>query len=158
MGTRLLVRALLLGSLALSACSARRIPGTEIDDTPDARAIVELVERYRQAAERRDAATVLALASPKYFDEAGTADPGDDVDYAQLAQRLPEDYARLTAVRLEISVRRVQVDGDKATAEVLYDGRYRVVTRQGEIAKQASDVQRMALAREAGIWKFLSGL
>ena len=159
MGTGLHVRAAaVLCALALAACSAPRIPGTDITDTPDTRAILELVERYRQAAERRDAATVLGLASQKYFDESGTPDPADDVDYNQLLQKLPTDYARLTSVRLEISVRRVQVDGDKATADVFYDGRYRVVTKQGEVAKQASDVQRMTFVREGRAWKFLSGL
>ena len=54
-----------LAALALLACGAKRIPGTEIRDTPETRAVVAAIEAYRQAAEKRDAEAVMALVSPK---------------------------------------------------------------------------------------------
>jgi len=150
--------ACLLVILALAACAPKRIPGTDIRDTADTRAVVATIDEYRQAAERRDAKTVLALVSPKYYDNAGTSDPGDDIDQEQLRKRLVEDYARLNAVRLDIAVKKIDVDGDRATAYVFYDERYRIQTKSGEVAKQASDTHRMQLVRENGAWHFLSGL
>ena len=85
----------LLAAVALSACNTRRIPGTDIKDNTDTRAIIATIDAYRLAAERRDAGAVLALVSPKYFDDAGTPDPGDDVDFQQLKKRIAEDYQRL---------------------------------------------------------------
>ena len=145
-------------AVALAACTPKRIPGTDIRDTPDTRAVVDAIEAYRQGAERLDSAAVLALVSQRYFDNAGTPDPADDIDYGQLQRRLTADYASIAALRLQINIRRIDVDGDKAFAFVFYDEHYRVKTKIGEVAKQASDSHRFALAREDGKWKFLSGL
>jgi len=147
-----------LAFLAVLGCSPRRIPGTEIRDNADTRAIVEVISTYRKAAERRDAGAVLALVSQKYFDDAGTPDPGDDIDYGQLERRITKDYASVTALRLDIGVKQIDVDGDAASAVVFYDEHYRIETKAGEIAKQASDAHRMRFVREQGAWRFISGL
>ena len=154
-GSRPLAAALLL---ALAACSPKRIPGTDIPDTADTRAIAGVIEKYREAVEQRDAAAVLALVSPKYFDDAGTPDPSDDLDYAGLARALPADLTRVSGVRVELRVTSIAVDGDKAQAYLRYDARYRINTRVGEVAKAQNDQSRIQLAREKGGWKILSGL
>jgi hypothetical protein len=154
--SRLLTAAAL--ALSLVACGAKRIPGTDIRDTRDTRAIVALIDEYRTAAERRDAQTVLSLVSQRYFDDAGTADPADDQDYAQLVRRLPDDYAKLASVRLGIGVKAIDVKDDRATADVFFDGHWRIATPTGEVAKQSSDVNRMDFVRESGSWKIASGL
>ena len=141
-----------------AGCAAHRIAGTQIPDNDDTRAIVAVIDAYRQAAERRDAAGVLAVASSRYFDDAGTPDPGDDLDRGGLERRLGEDYARITAMRLDIAVRRIEVEGERASAFVFYDAYYRITTKGGEIAKQASDLHRMRLVKEKGSWKLASGL
>lgn len=145
-------------AIALAACGSKRIPGTEIRDTRDTREIVAVIDQYRSAAERRDATTVLSLVSPRYFDDAGTPDPADDQDFEQLQRRLPEDYAKLAAVRLGMGVKAIDVNGDVATADIFYDGHWRVATPTGEVAKQTNDVNRMKLVRENGAWKIASGL
>ena len=152
---RLLASALAVLALA---CATHQIPGTTIQDTPDTRAIVATIDAYRKAAERRDATAVIALVSPKYFDDAGTPDPADDVDYQQLAKRITADYQQITALRLDIGVRRIDVRGDRAAAYVFYDEHYRIQTKNGEVAKSVSDNHRMLLVREDGQWKFASGL
>jgi hypothetical protein len=149
---------LLLLSLALAACGTRRIPGTEIRDTPDARAIVAVIDQYRMAAERRDPDAILSMVSQTYFDDAGTPDPGDDLDYQQLRAALPDHFRQLTAMRLGIGVREIDVSGDRATANLFYDGYYRVATASGETAKQASDVSQMKFVREQGKWRIAGGL
>ncbi|BDG08696.1 nuclear transport factor 2 family protein [Anaeromyxobacter paludicola] len=148
----------LLVLLALGGCSPKRIPGTEIRDTADTREIVAVIDTYRKAVEAKDARAVMALVSPLYYDDAGTADPGDDMDYAQLERALPQDFDKLASVRLEIGVKQVTVEGDKATAEVFYDGKFRIVTPRGEVAKAEADVQRMRFHHEKSGWKFVSGL
>ena len=155
---RLLSLAALLPAFALAGCGARRIPGTDIRDTSDTRAIIAAIDSYRRAAERRDAGAVLAIVSPKYFDDAGTPEPADDVDYEQLKKRLTEDYKVITALRLDMAVKHVNVDGDEAAAFVFYDEHYRIATQAGEVAKAASDTHRMLLRREGGAWHFASGL
>ena len=144
--------------LAAAAACAKKIPGTEIDDTRDNRAVVEVIDAYRKAFEARDAAAALKLISADYFDDAGTAEASDDLDRDQLAKALPETLAHLPAVKLELAVTRVDVEGDKASAYMYHDSRYRVATPRGEVAKRDSDLARMTFRREGGFWKVASGL
>jgi hypothetical protein len=143
---------------ALAGCGTRRIAGTDIPDNRDTRAIVGVIDEYRKAVEARNAEAVLALVSPAYFDDAGTPDPADDLDRDQLARALPRHFQQLTAVRLGIGVKEVDVKGDAATANVFYDGHYRVATAGGEAAKSASDVAQMRFVRENDRWFITSGL
>lgn len=144
--------------LALAACSPRRIPGTEILDNEDTRAIVAVVDQYKDALERRDAAAVLALCSERYFDDVGTPDPGDDLDYVTLTKVIPEDLAKISAVRMEIKVTEIKVDGDKAQVFARYESRYRVATRNGDVPKALNDVNRLSFLREKGVWRIVGGL
>jgi len=153
--TRLAALAL---AVATAGCSPRRIPGTEIPATDDNLAIAAVVEKYQAAAEARDAAAVLALVSPLYFDDAGTPDPADDMDFERLARTLPVDLAKVSGVRMSLRLGNIQVTGDRAFAFVSYDARYRVSTRSGEVARSQQDVSRLALVREKGVWKVAAGL
>ena len=150
--------ALLLATVTATGCGVRRIPGTEIPDNPDTRTIVGIIDAYRRAAERLDSAAVLALVSQKYFDDAGTPDPSDDIDYQQLQKRIADDFKNVSALRLDIAVKNVTVDGNEAAAYVFYDEYYRIATKAGEVAKKANDTHRMRFLRENGSWRFVSGL
>lgn len=152
---RLLVALVLLGAAA--GCR-RTIPDTDILDTKDNRAIMAVIEQYRLAAERHDAAAVMGLVSRSYFDDAGTPDPADDLDYGQLAKAVAADFARLPSTRLQLSVRQIEVTGDRAVAYLFYDAHYRIATPRGEVPKQEQDVSRMTFAREGGAWRITSGL
>ena len=66
---------LLVAAALLGGCGPKRIPGTDIKDSPETRAVGDVIEQYRLAVERRDPNAVLALVSRKYFDNAGTTDP-----------------------------------------------------------------------------------
>jgi hypothetical protein len=41
-------------AMGLSGCVPRLIPGTSIEDTPDTRAILRVMERFRASLENRD--------------------------------------------------------------------------------------------------------
>jgi ketosteroid isomerase-like protein len=157
--TKLRLAAVAFASLlGLAACSPRLLPGTDIPDTADTRAVFAVVQAYKAAAERRDAMGVLALISDSYFDDAGTPDPADDLDFAGLVKALPGDLARVINVRMDLSVSRIDVNGDRASAYLKWDARYRVSTRAGEVAKAQADVSRLQLSREKGAWKITAGL
>jgi ketosteroid isomerase-like protein len=155
---RLAASTVLALALVPAACTPRRIPGTEIPDNDDTRALVAVVGKYQAAAEARDAAAVLALVSTSYLDDAGTPDPADDLDYAQLARALPADLAKVNGVHLTVQIRDIKVDGDRALVFVRYDSRYRISTKVGEVAKAQQDVSRLSLVREKGLWKIVAGL
>jgi hypothetical protein len=146
-----------LAVLALAGC-VHNIPNTEIADTPDNRAIIQVVDQYRQAFDRRDVQGVMALVSPSYFDDAGTGDKADDVNYAELPRVLSETFSRLASMRLELGVTGINVKGSGATVDLFYDALYKINAGRSEISKRDSDVQRLLLRSDGISWKIVSGL
>ena len=151
--------ALLALAAALSAaCSPKLIPGTEVESTRENRAVYEVVKQFRTALEKRDVPGILALVAPDYYDTAGTPDPSDDLDRARLEASLNQDLPRADSVKLEFTVRRIEVKGDEALAEIFFDQYYRVKTNTVTVPRRDSDVQRLKLKKVDGQWKFVSGL
>jgi ketosteroid isomerase-like protein len=155
-------RLALLLAAALLACSPPRIPGTEIPDEPDTRAILKVIESYAAALQRKDAGAILALVSPAYYDDAGTRDPSDDLDRVGLEQSLPKVLGQIGNVKLEVVVRNLVVEKDRATAEVFSDTWYSVTTSAGPTPHRDSDVHRMTFFRagdKPGVgWMITSGI
>jgi hypothetical protein len=154
------VRIALLSALAVlaAACAPRMIPGTEIKSTPDSRAVYDVVMKYREALEKRDVPGILALVAPTYYDTAGTPDPADDLDRPRLEASLDQELAKAESVKANFTMRRIEVNGDDAVAEIFFDTFYRVKTPNTTVPHRDSDVQRLNLKKIDGQWKFVSGL
>jgi hypothetical protein len=152
--------AVLVSALALTsaACSHSRISGTNIDDSPAARAILDVFTKYRQALEARDATALVALAAPNY------SDPGDEphgvgpVEYGSLPQKVQKDFAKVTGLRLEATVKDLNIEGERARLDYFQVLRYAVATPAGERWKSESDDARMKFVKVSGEWKIASGL
>ena len=142
----------------LAACAPSRIPGTEVPDSKENRAVYEVIRQYAEALRKKDAGAILNLVSSDYYDGSGTPDPGDDVTRDVLERSLATDLSRVESVMLELGVKKIDVTGDTATAEVFYDAAYRVVTPGGPIAKRPSDLSQMRFRKLNGTWKISSGL
>jgi hypothetical protein len=78
----------LLACLAALACAHPTIPGTNIEDTPQARAVLDVFGRYKQALESRDTAGIVALASPGYTDPGDPSRGVGPTEYATLKDKL----------------------------------------------------------------------
>ncbi len=153
------MRSRLLPLLALlAACAPSRIPGTEVPDSKENRAVYEVIRQYGEALRKRDAGAILLLVAPDYYDASGTPDPGDDVTRDILERHLASDLSKVEAVALDMGVKRIDVNGDEARAEVFYDAAYRVVTATGPVAKRPSDLNLMRFRKLGGAWKVTAGL
>jgi ketosteroid isomerase-like protein len=150
--------ALALAALVAAGCAPRLIPGTEIRDTKENRAVYDVVDAYVKAMNKRDAAAVLALVAPDYFDDAGTPEPGDDLDRQRLEKTLVQDLSRVETERLAVSLRKIEVDDGTAFAEIFFDNYYRVQTPAGPIPRRDTDVHRISLKKVGGEWKISAGL
>jgi ketosteroid isomerase-like protein len=149
--------AALLLALA-AACSHHRLPGTDIRETEDTKAIYGVVEAYVKGMNARDAAAVLAQVAPEYYDDAGTPEPADDLDRAGLEKALADSFAKVESPRLAVTMRKIEAQGDTGFAEVFYDSYYRVQTPGGAVARRDSDVHRIRVKRVDGAWKIQGGL
>ena len=144
----------LLALLGLAGCGPRRIPGTDLEDTGDTRAIIDVISRYNSALEARDAQAILALVDPEFRDNAGTLTPDDDIDLQRLRTVLPQRLARLQDLAVRIEIKSIEVKGERASAVYTWVSQFKL----GGKSMTESDIKRMELKREADGWKILSGV
>lgn len=160
---------LLLGLMSsVVACKdAPSIPGTEIPDTEENRDILRVLERYRTAFVRRDAAGVLSTAHPSYYDPAGTDDPTDDIEYSELGPILRERLAQLEAIRFTIDYLEVNVVQDRAVVKVWIDASFQLRSivggQDGDVRVEGRHTRKQdhamfELVRDSGAWRITRGL
>jgi ketosteroid isomerase-like protein len=151
-------RTLLIAPLLLAAaCASRRIPGTEIADTDDTRAVLAIMERYRTALEARDAKAIQSLVSKDFKEDAGTESPDDDLTYANLPERMANLFQKVNNPKVDISVRRVNVQEDTATAIYYWNASWRMPSLTGR-PQSDSELEQMVLKKVDGEWRIVSGI
>jgi hypothetical protein len=135
------------------------IPGTNIPDEPQTRDVLHVFVRYRRALEARDANALLRLAAPDYYDPGDNSDGEGPTDYETLKTKLPQGLEKLSGLKLEATVRDVEVKGEEARIDYYQVLRFAVRTPNGsERWKSVSDDARMKLVKVEGEWKIASGL
>jgi len=149
---------LLVGLVPLVGCGAQLIPNTDVPDTAENREAIEFVEEYRHAVESHNPATILRLVSREYFDDNGTPQSADDVDYEGLQGRLGRWTDDVIDVRYEMRYRRVAVYPERVFVDVTYTGSFKVRTAEGERWERRLADNRVELVRENGELRIISGL
>jgi hypothetical protein len=143
----------------LGACAHAKIPRTDIDDTEENRAILEIVEEYKRAVEALDTDAVLALVSPRFYEDNGNTDADDDYDFDGLRQGLAEDFKRTKALQLDVRVDAIEVEEDGAAfAELYYQIRAQNEYPSGLKWETNSDRTRLRFERADGKWLIVAGL
>ena len=145
---------LLLALFAVAGCGPHRIPGTDLEDTGDTRAIIDLITRYNAALEARDTQGILALVDPAFKDNAGTLTPEDDIDLQRLRTVLPQRLAKLQDVAVRIEIKTIEVKGDRANAVYTWVSQFKLNGK----SMTESDIKRMEFRRGPDGWKILSGV
>lgn len=153
-----LALACLAGTAA--GCAHREyFPGTTIVRSEENRKIIETVEEYRQRLIQRNVVGLLALASPKYFEDSGTPRSDDDYGYDGLKTVLETQLPRVKSLRYDIEYRNIRVSGDQAEVEVFLDGSFEISAPEaGDRYRRVNDYHRFILAKEGDEWKFLAGM
>jgi len=144
-------------AVLVSGCAAHQIPGTDIEDNADTRAILQVLERYRVAVETKDSNALIGLVSPSFKDNAGTATPDDDLDFKGLQKNLPQRFAKIEDVHLDMNVRKIQLKNDIASVIYHYSMSFRMPSLSSKVRTE-SDIKEMLLRREQGQWKITSGV
>jgi hypothetical protein len=145
-------------ALFLIACSQiGTIPGTRIPDTRHHREIIARVEEYRRAMEQRDAAKLLSMAHPNYYEDSGTPSGADDYGYPGLKRVLDRSMSSMRAMRFAIQYRNIAIEGRRATVDFRFDISYQVATDMGEKWERRQNDKRMELEFDGNRWLFLSG-
>lgn len=162
----LLAAALLMMAGACGG-STRNIRGTQIPDTAMNRDILAAVDAYRQAVERRDAPSLLLMASPDYWEDSGTPSAGDDYGHAGLAEVLAGRFQKASDVRVAlrtVAIRKACPTPDfgagcRAHVEVLVDASYSVVDARGQMRRpDKRDQNELVFEWTGEQWKIISGM
>ena len=159
MGFRLaLVLTLFLGAGA--GCAHHDyFPGTSIVRNEENRKIIQTIEEYRQRLMQRNVPGLLALASPRYFEDSGTPRSDDDYGYDGLRKVLQRQLPRVKSLRYDIEYRNIRVTGTEAEVEVFLDGSFEIAAPEaGDRYRRVNDYHRFLLDKEGDEWKFLAGM
>lgn len=152
---------LTLGVLGmLLGCGPAYIAGTEVPDTPENRALLDVVEAYRVAVESRDVDALSALVSRQYFENAmTTGDTSDDYGHKELLKRiLPVLRDNIRSVVYKVNVNRVTITGNEASVFLEYELTFQFQEGGQEVWATSKDKNRLDFVREDGRWKVLSGM
>jgi hypothetical protein len=156
--TNLLV-VVLLATVA-TGCGARKLPGSDIDDTSDTRAVIDVVNAYRHAVEARNPQALIDMVDESFRDDGGSANPDDDLEYKTLFTALPARFLKVQDVKLDVTVRRIEFDDDVTRARVTYS--YQMSFRIPEFTSRTqseTDIKQMTLKRVSDKqWKITSGI
>ena len=179
LSSRQVVIGLVIALVALAACGGRQrtVGGTRIPDTSINRAIIDTIEAYRQAVERRDAQALMLMASPKYHEDSGTVTGGDDYGIAKLNVVLQDRFQKADDIRFSmryVAIRKAcpgghasddLIGGCRALVEVLVDASFTVLDARGQERRpDKRDQNQLELEwtcdQKAGgcKWLFLSGM
>jgi hypothetical protein len=143
-----------------AACAhAEYFPHTTIEKSEQNRKIIETVEEYRQRLMQRNVVGLLALASPRYFEDSGTPRSDDDYGFDGLRKVLETQLPRVKSLRYDIEYRNIRVSGDQAEVEVFLDGSFEIAAPEaGDRYRRVNDYHRFLLNKEGDEWKFIAGM
>jgi len=151
--------ALVLGAAAGGCAHENFYPGTTIVRSEENRKIIETVEEYRQRLMQRNVVGLLALASPRYFEDSGTPRSDDDYGYEGLRRVLNQQLPRVKSLRYDIEYRNIRVTGKQAEVEVFLDGSFEIAAPEaGDRYRRVNDYHRFLLEKQGDEWKFLAGM
>ena len=142
----------------LFGCGASIIPNTTVEDTPQNREVIDFCESYRHALEQRDIGALLAMASPRYYENGGTPEGIDDYDITGLRDVLRERMPRVHTVRYEFRYRRIAFVRDRVQVDYTYSGSFRVETDDGHRWFRRVADNRIELERVGGQYRIVAGM
>lgn len=155
-----LALALALG-IAAAGCAAEAhfIPGTQVASGPENQALIDRVEDYRMAVERKDTSALLAMASKRYWEDAGTPSGADDYGYQGLQDILTGRFQKVEAIRYSMKYMNIERRGERAYVDVLIDASFTVKDARGQdVRADMRDQNQFILEWDGKAWLFLSGM
>lgn len=165
---------LLAAMLFSVSCNKKYIRNTEIVETPDTKKILYIFAHYVKGFKDQDPSIFREYISKDYYDNNGTDDPGDDVDYEKLMEIFnSEQFKALEKMEIVYILKDLIVDENEKTAKLLffYEVRFKrksqlesteensFVKDDGMVNHKLNDNNQMEFKKEAdGEWRIISGL
>jgi hypothetical protein len=141
-------------------CARGLIPNTDVDDTPNNRALVEFCENYRAAVEQRDIRKLIGMAHPSYYEDGGSVDATDDLDFAGLRGYLEQQFVKATSIRYEVRYRRISRNEKHNGWNIAYSysASYRLPSDTEPVWHREVAENQLELIPDGETFKILSGM
>ena len=140
--------------------SKNLIPGTQVKRSQKNESIIQRVEEYRHAVERRDAKTLVLMAHPDYWEDGGTTSGSDDYGFNDLRKVLTSQFQKADKVRYSLRYMDIKSVKNRAYVNVLVDASFTVPNAQGgesRLSKRDQNQLVLEWDRDKEQWMFLSG-
>ena len=132
--------------LAGQACKPDLIPGTEVEDTADNRAILTFLTRYQAAMQAKSATDILELCAADYYERNGNDDPKDDYNRDGLKVKLEDHFSRTKELILEMYVQKIEQNSERYIGVTYrYNTRALVTFPAGDKWITATEVNKIIL-------------
>jgi hypothetical protein len=149
----------LLVALCSGACAREYIPNTDVEDNEFNRKVVDFCEGYRHAVERRNVGMLLKLADQKYYEDGGTSDTSDDLDYAGLKEYLEGKFRDVKAIRYEVRYREVtRGRNEEVYVAFTYSASYKIPTAKGDVWRRRVSDNRLELLPDGEKFRIVAGM
>jgi hypothetical protein len=102
---------------------------------------------------------LLRLADPKYYEDGGSTDTSDDLDYAGLKAYLETKFREVKAIRYEVRYREVSRGrNDEVFVDYTYSASYKIPTPKGDVWRRRVADNRLELKPDGHGYKILAGM
>jgi hypothetical protein len=153
-------------SIAACARNGTYVSGTRVPYSPANKAVLDAVEEYRLAVERRDTDALMLMAHQHYWEDSGTPSGGDDYGYEGLRIVLTTRLELATDIRYSMRYLNVRQtctgelkQGCRAAVDVLIDASFTIANAQGQPKRpDKRDQNELLLEWDGRRWLFLSGM
>lgn len=154
----------LLVAGSLLGCSRDYIPNTQVEDSDFNRQVIAYCEDYRHAVERRSAEALLKMADPRYYEDGGTVDTSDDLDFEGLGEYLRKEFSQAKQIRYEIFYRDISIGrANQVFVDYTYSASYKVprpgaTSPEEAVWRRRVADNRLELVRDGEKFRILSGM
>lgn len=136
---------LLLSCASFTACKPKLLPNTSVPDTSFNRKVIEFMNLYGQAMEKRSTAELMGLVSRNYADKSASIETGDALNYDQLEEKLNKYFSMLLDLKLKLYVQNIQEKNGQILVTYHFSQNVVVKMPSGEQKANMSDFNRMIL-------------
>lgn len=152
-------RAIVVSLCLLVGCSKAYIANTEVEDNSANRRVIQFCEDYRHAIEDRNVVRLLAMASPRYYEDSSTPSGDDDIDYDGLKEFLTKQFQGTSAIRYETRYRKVTfTETAHVWVDYTYAASFRVPGVKAEEWRHVVAENRLDLVADGEGYKIVSGM
>ena len=171
---KIILPLLVLAMLFTVSCNKKYIKNTEIEETPDTRKILYIFAHYVKGFKDKEPSIFKEYISKDYYDNNGTDDAKDDVDYDKLMAILDSDqFNSLDKLEITYILKDLKMEKEKKTAKLLffYEVRFKrkskleqkedhsFVKSDGTTNHKLNDNNQMCFKKEDDEeWRIISGL